>query len=144
FHDYTEHELLRPVLLLLLGCGLPLELPHQIGHEVVLEVELRRPHSGAYPPPRAERHHLDLLAFCGTSSLTMCGSRKCAGGCLRRPSKIAAFSRSSSRMHRSIVLPVTSSISFFSFFCNSNHLTTFAMIHSLSGTPSISLRPRRC
>ncbi|CAL9764474.1 unnamed protein product [Musa acuminata subsp. burmannicoides] len=39
FHDY-EHELLQheDLLLLLLGCGLPLELPHQIGHEV-LEVE---------------------------------------------------------------------------------------------------------
>ncbi|CAL9122278.1 unnamed protein product [Musa textilis] len=53
-----------------------------------------------------------------------------AGGCVRRPSKITAFrcvafSRSYSRMHRSIV-PVTSSIS---FFCNSDCLTRFAMIH---------------
>ncbi|CAD5179607.1 unnamed protein product [Musa acuminata subsp. malaccensis] len=132
FHDY-EHDLLQHEdLLLLLGCGLPPELPHQIGHEV-LEVEHRQPHSGAYLPPRTKWHHLDLLAPCGTSSLTMCGSRKCAGECVRRPSKITAFgsvafSRSYPGMHRSSV-PITSSISFFSFFCNTDCLTRFAMIH---------------
>ncbi|CAL9187266.1 unnamed protein product [Musa hybrid cultivar] len=63
----------------------------------------------------------------------MCGSRKCAGGCVRWPSKITAFrylafSRSYPGMHRSSV-PITSSISFFSFFCNTDCLTRFAMIH---------------
>ncbi|CAL9056372.1 unnamed protein product [Musa banksii] len=134
FHDY-KHELLQheDLLLLLLGCGLPLELPHQIGHEV-LEVEHRQPHSGAYLPPRTKWHHLDLLAPCGTSSLTMCGSRKCAGGYVRRPSQDPPLSDMSLSLDPileciALVSPITSSISFFSFFCNSDCLTRFSMIH---------------
>jgi hypothetical protein len=59
-HDDGELELLGEVHLLAVGLA-PVELPHEVGHEV-LEVQQRQRHAGADPAPGAERHHLDLLA----------------------------------------------------------------------------------
>ena len=59
-HDDGELKLLGEVHLLAVGLA-PLELPHEVGHEV-LEVQHRQRHPRADPAPGAERHHLDLLA----------------------------------------------------------------------------------